>query len=69
MLKRQADRLYEEYGRPLERQHWGEYVAIFPDGQMLVGPTRREVAERAVHSIGRGSFLFKIGEQAVGKWR
>ena len=29
-LKEQADRLYERYGKPLEREHQGEYVAIFP---------------------------------------
>lgn len=68
-LKEQADRLYEAYGRPLEAQHRGEYVAIFPDGKTIIGRGRLAVAEQAVRTIGRGSFLFKIGDKAVGKWR
>ena len=68
-LKEQADRLYEQYAKPLEAEHRGEYVAIFPDGKTIIGPTRLEVANQAVHTVGRGSFLFKIGEKAVGKWR
>jgi hypothetical protein len=68
-LKEQADRLYEAYGRPLEAQHRGEYVAIFPDGKTIIGRERLAVAEQAVRTIGRGSFLFKIGDKAVGKWR
>jgi hypothetical protein len=68
-LKEQADRLYEQYGKPLESQHQGEYVAIFPDGKTIIGPTRLQVADQAVRGVGRGSFLFKIGEKAVGRWR
>jgi hypothetical protein len=68
-LKEQADKLYEQYGKPLEHEHWGEYVAIFPDGKTIIGRTRLEVANQALQTIGRGSFLFKIGERAVGRWR
>lgn len=31
-LHQQADALYERYGKPLEANHWGEYVVISPDG-------------------------------------
>jgi hypothetical protein len=34
-LNEQADKLYEQYGKTLEREHWGEYVAIFPDGRTV----------------------------------
>jgi hypothetical protein len=53
----------------LEAEHAGEYVTVFPDGKTIIGRTRLEAAGQAVCTIGRGSFLFKIGEKAVGKWR
>ncbi|MBI4492414.1 MAG: hypothetical protein HY690_06435 [Chloroflexi bacterium] len=67
--KQLADRLYEQYGKPLEAQHWGEYVAISPDGRTLLGPTILEVLEKATAAFGPGTFVFKVGEKAVGKWR
>ena len=60
-LNEQADKLYEQYGKPLEREHWGEYVAIFPDGRTVLGKSPHEVLDMALDTIGRGSFLFKIG--------
>jgi len=47
----------------------GEYVAIFPDGRTLVGQNLIDVSEEALELFGQGSFVFKIGEKAVGKWR
>lgn len=64
-LKRLADHLYEKFGKPLEADHEGEYVAISPEGKTILGPTLIEVA----HKSGPGSFLFKVGPKAVGKWR
>ena len=68
-LKEQADRLYERYGKPLEREHQGEYVAIFPDGRTVLGTSPHEVLDKAVATIGPGSFVFKLGEKAVWRWR
>lgn len=68
-LMEQAERLYEQYGRPLEQEHWGEYIAIFPDGRFLLGPSRLEVLDQALAQFGPGSFLFKVGEKVVGRWR
>jgi len=67
--KRQADALYERYGRPLETQHRGEYVAIAPDGRTLLGSSVREALLEAKATFGAGNFIFKLGEKAVGKWR
>jgi hypothetical protein len=66
---READTLYERYGRPLEAEHRGEYVAIAPDGRTLVGPTVLAVAQRGRDAFGPGYFVFKLGERAVGRWR
>jgi hypothetical protein len=68
-LNRRYDELYERYGRPLERQHLGEYVAISPQGDVILGRTMHEVAQKAADQFGPGSFLFKVGERAVGRWR
>jgi hypothetical protein len=67
--KQLADSLYERYGKPLESQHTGEYVAITPEGKSLLGRTVREVLVQAKATFGPGNFIFKVGEKAVGKWR
>ena len=68
-LTKQADSLYKQYGKPLEQEHWGEYVAIFLDGRTLLGPDVLVVSEEALAQFGKGSFVFKVGVKAVGKWR
>jgi hypothetical protein len=65
----QADALYERYGRPLEATHRGQFVAISPSGETLVAPTVLGVVEQALAAFGRGSFVFKVGEKAVWRWR
>ena len=68
-LKRVSDALYEKYGRPLEAEHWGEFVAIMADGRWVLGQTVAEVLDTAVAAFGPGTFVFKVGEKAVGKIR
>jgi len=68
-LKKQADKLYEQYGKPLEVEHKGVYLAVSPDGQTVLGATLMEVSKQAKQVFGPGSFVFKVGEKAVGKWR
>ena len=68
-LNRRYDEIYDTCGRPLEQNHNGEYVAISPRGELAIGPTMHEVAQRAAQQFGPGSFLFKIGDRAVGRWR
>jgi hypothetical protein len=62
-------RLYEKYGKPLEKEHTGEYAAIGPDGQVIFGMSTDEVLQKGVESFGSGNFgLFRIGYSALGKW-
>ncbi len=68
-VDRLYDELYEAYGKPLEAAHRGEYLAISPEGKTMLGPTMREVTQRALAAFGPGIFLYKVGEPAVGKWR
>ena len=65
----ESERLYRLYGQPLEQDHWGEYLAIFHDGRYVVGTSLLDVSDRALDQFGKGSFVFKVGEKAVGKWR
>lgn len=67
--KREGDELYERYGRPLEGEHWGEFVAIMPDGRTVLAPTLLEAMKRASEAFGPGGFIFKVGERVVGKIR
>ena len=68
-LQQESDDLYERYGRPLEAEHWGEYVAISREGKTVVGSNLIELAEQAVAMLGPGSFVFKVGQKSVWKFR
>ena len=59
--------VYDRYVKPLEAEHWGEFVAVTRDGRMILGPTDREVFFEAKETLGYGSFLFKIGPRVVGR--
>lgn len=66
---RKSDELYDRYGKPLESGHWGEYLAIFPDGRTIIGDTLNDVFDRALETFGPGSYIYKIGPRAVWKLR
>lgn len=63
------DELYRTYGQPLEATHGGEYLAIAQDGKIVLGATLLEVAQKAAEALGPDTFIFKVGEPAVGKLR
>lgn len=64
-----SDELYERFGKRLEVEHWGEYLAVARDGRTVMGPDQIVVAQEAKEVLGPGVFLFKIGPKALGKWR
>jgi hypothetical protein len=61
--------LYEQYGKPLETEHTGEYVVISDSGKTIVGKSLAEVVTNAIDKFGKGHFVFKIGSRAVGSFR
>jgi hypothetical protein len=66
---KEDDRLYELYGKPLEKDHKGEYVAIGPEGQIILGDDGNAVIKQAIDRFGSGNFaITKVGEGAYGKW-
>jgi hypothetical protein len=70
MTVEEADKLYQGYGKPLEKEHQGEYAAITRDGRVVVGKDDNEVVERAIRELGSGSFvLYRVGHEYVYKIR
>ncbi|MBE3585668.1 MAG: hypothetical protein IMW94_05840 [Thermoanaerobacter sp.] len=69
IVKRNAQ-LYEKYGRHLEKEHKGKYIAISEEGQIIVDSNDVQAAQKAIEKFGPGRFAFyKIGFKAIGKWR
>ena len=66
---KQGDELYELYGRPLEAEHWGEFVAVSPDGRSVLGADLSEVQDNALSQFGKGVHVFKVGQIAIGRLR
>ncbi len=61
--------LYAKYGKPLEKKHTGEFVAIGSDGQTILGDSTTDVMPKAVKKFGGGKFaLARIGHDALGEW-
>jgi hypothetical protein len=67
--RKTARALYEQYGKPLEAEHTGEYVVIANNGNTIVSKSLTEVVTRAIAKFGKGHFVFKIGSRAVGSFR
>jgi hypothetical protein len=67
--RKTARALYEQYGKPLEAEHTGEYVVISNSGNTIVGKSLMEVVTDAINKFGKGHFIFKIGSRAVGSFR
>ena len=61
--------LYERFGRPLEPDHWGEFVAISPDGEAVLGAVLANVLKEVSERFGPDAEVFRIGEQVAGRWR
>jgi hypothetical protein len=65
----EADALYDQFGKPFEDEHKGEFIALSKDGKTLLGPTALDVMQKARAAFGPGSFIFKVGDRSAGKWR
>jgi hypothetical protein len=56
---REDDRLYARYGKPLEPEHTGEWVAIGPAGEVIIGSEDIEVAREASRRFGDGNYAVR----------
>jgi hypothetical protein len=65
-----ADRLYDQYVRPLESSHRGQYVAVSMNGEVELAPTLVEAVMQAVSRFGKdNSIAFRVGQKFVGHVR
>jgi hypothetical protein len=67
--RKKAAHLNDKFGRPLEKEHRGEYVAISDSGKTVLGKTLVDVLKAAEEALGRGSFVFRVGSRTVGSLR
>lgn len=64
------EELYDRFVKSLEPQHRGAFVAVHPDGQVVVDKDDVKVVDKALKQFGPGNFvLLKVGSRGVGKWR
>lgn len=70
MTGEEFDKRYERYGKPLENNRHGEFIAITQDGRVIVGKNDIEVVDRAIEEFGSGNFILcRVGDKSVGKIR
>ena len=59
---RQTGELYAKYGKPLEAEHWGKYIAIRHDGQVMVDEYMDVLDQRARDEWGDApALLTQVG--------
>ena len=62
-------RLYEQYGKALEKDHTGEFVAISLEGQIILDRKMGKLLKRAVETFGHGNFaMARVGHEAMTEW-
>lgn len=68
--KLQAEKLYQQFVKPLEDKYRDKYVAVSPSGRTILGSTVVDVLKKANVDFGQAiPFVFKVGQKVVGKWR
>ncbi len=66
----EMEAIYERYVRPLEKEHWGKFVAVSLDGQVLLGDEELPLFREALQKFGSGNFvMMRVGLKVVGKIR
>ena len=53
-------RLYERYGKPLEAEHTGKFVAITSDGRTMLGTDKDTLFRDALEALGNDILVFKV---------
>ncbi|MAG35505.1 MAG: hypothetical protein CL878_04570 [Dehalococcoidia bacterium] len=61
--------LYQQYGKSLEQEHRGKFLAISDDGKTIPGKNDVEILAQAIAEFGSGNFAFvRVGHLASGLW-
>src|SRR2546425_2789422 len=56
-VRERDDYLWEKYAAPLIPTHYGQWAAVSPDGEIIIGKTSSEVGGSATDRFGAGSFV------------
>jgi len=56
----EAERIYEQYVRPLEDAHTDEYALVTPDGGVFFAPTMLDLLDKAMEMPNDRNLLFKV---------
>ncbi|MFN8635793.1 MAG: hypothetical protein U0893_18245 [Chloroflexota bacterium] len=56
----EADRIYDQYVKPVEHEHEGEYALVMADGQVFFGPDILELGDIAGEKPSEKNRLFKV---------
>lgn len=68
-LDQLSDKLYEKHGKPLEKTHEGEYLAVSFKGKTILGNNLYETVKKAADTFGpANSIVYKVGQKFVGRW-
>ena len=59
------DRAYQQYVKPFEGDHWGEFALVTPDGQVVLAGSLQELLEKTDGMDNDGNFIYKVGEIAA----
>ena len=62
-----SDALYNKYVQPLEAEHWGEFVAVAPDGRTMVGDNPYKIDMEAWNTFGGEAVMFQVGKKGIVK--
>ena len=63
----EQQRLYEKYGKSLEKEHKGKFVAISLEGEIILDRRLGEVLAGAVETFGEDNFaLMRVGDEVYG---
>jgi hypothetical protein len=61
----ELDRIYEQYVKPVEDEHEGEYALVMADGQVFFASEVLELVDKAAEKPSRQNKLFKVKDISV----
>ena len=56
----EAERIYEQYVKPLEDDHPDEFALVTPEGEVHFAPSMVELAQKAYTMPNEKNLLFKV---------
>ena len=59
----------EKYGKPLEKKHKGEFIAISLEGEIILDKRLGELLKQATDTFGHDNFaMARVGHDAMAEW-